>query len=58
MSATIASPQTIIAGTLAPKAFRLVSTATTPSVSRSSIIGTDTTLIANTSTAKKPPTQK
>ena len=57
-STPIASPQTIIAGTLAANVLRLVSTATIPSVLRSSIIGTDTTEIANTSTAKNPPTQK
>ena len=57
-STTIVSPHTIIAGTLAENAFRLVSTATMPSVFRSSIIGTDTTLIANTSTAKNPPTHR
>ena len=49
------APHTIIAGTFAANARRLVSAATMPSVLRSSIIGTDTTLMANTSTAKKPP---
>ena len=57
-STTIASPHTTIAGTLAPNAFRLVSTATMPSVLRSSIIGTETTAIAKTRIAKKPPTQR
>ena len=41
---------------LPDKVLALVSTATTPSVPRSSIIGTETTLIANTSSAKNPPT--
>ena len=57
-SRTMSDPHTIIAGTFVANVRRLVSDARMPSVFRSSIIGTETTLMANTSSAKNPPTQR